>query len=178
MAGTLTRWDPFAELGELRTRFDRMFDEWLTAASAHGRRRSTSCARTAIWSSALTSRDQARGGQDRGRGRHPHGLWVSTRSARRRRTSIYVRRERRYGSFSRSMALPGGRRCQEHHGIDARRRRRGDDPAPQGGDQGDGRVRASRPHPATLFGARGRPRPLRRRNRPPPGRALVQSAVG
>jgi len=26
MAGTLTRWDPFAELGELRTRFDRMFD--------------------------------------------------------------------------------------------------------------------------------------------------------
>ena len=29
MAGTLTRWDPFAELGELRTRFDRMFDEWL-----------------------------------------------------------------------------------------------------------------------------------------------------
>ena len=26
---TLTRWDPFAELGELRTRFDRMFDGWL-----------------------------------------------------------------------------------------------------------------------------------------------------
>ena len=29
MPGTLTRWDPFAELGELRSRFDRMFDEWL-----------------------------------------------------------------------------------------------------------------------------------------------------
>ena len=29
MAGTLTRWEPFAELGELRSRFDRMFDEWL-----------------------------------------------------------------------------------------------------------------------------------------------------
>lgn len=29
MAETLTRWDPFAELGELRTHFDRMFDGWL-----------------------------------------------------------------------------------------------------------------------------------------------------
>jgi Hsp20/alpha crystallin family len=29
MPGTLTRWDPFVELGELRSRFDRMFDEWL-----------------------------------------------------------------------------------------------------------------------------------------------------
>ena len=28
MAGTLTRWDPFAELSELRTRFDRMFDQF------------------------------------------------------------------------------------------------------------------------------------------------------
>jgi len=27
MAGALTRWDPFAELGELRSRFDRAFDE-------------------------------------------------------------------------------------------------------------------------------------------------------
>jgi HSP20 family protein len=28
MAGSLTRWDPFAELGELRCRFDRLFDDW------------------------------------------------------------------------------------------------------------------------------------------------------
>jgi HSP20 family protein len=27
MAGVLTRWDPFAEIGELRSRFDRVFDE-------------------------------------------------------------------------------------------------------------------------------------------------------
>jgi hypothetical protein len=27
MPGALARWDPFAELSELRTRFDRMFDE-------------------------------------------------------------------------------------------------------------------------------------------------------
>ena len=28
MAGTLTRWDPFSELRELRSRFDRLFDDW------------------------------------------------------------------------------------------------------------------------------------------------------
>jgi len=27
MAGALTRWDPFAEIGELRSRLDRVFDE-------------------------------------------------------------------------------------------------------------------------------------------------------
>ena len=27
MPGTLTRWEPFAELGGLRSRFDRMFDD-------------------------------------------------------------------------------------------------------------------------------------------------------
>ena len=31
MAGTLTRWDPFAELGELRTRLDRMFNDLIVA---------------------------------------------------------------------------------------------------------------------------------------------------
>ena len=29
MAGSLTRWEPFAELGELRSRFDRTFGDWL-----------------------------------------------------------------------------------------------------------------------------------------------------
>jgi HSP20 family protein len=28
MPRALTRWDPFAELSDLRTRLDRMFDEW------------------------------------------------------------------------------------------------------------------------------------------------------
>ena len=27
MAGALTRWDPFAEIAELRSRLDRVFDE-------------------------------------------------------------------------------------------------------------------------------------------------------
>ena len=63
------------------------------------------------------------------------------------------------------MALLGVRRFQEHHGFDARRRRRGDDPAPQGGDQGDGhhhtdriltRLRRSGPT-ATASAARAAP---------------------
>jgi hypothetical protein len=28
MPGALTRWEPFAELAELRSRFDRMFDDF------------------------------------------------------------------------------------------------------------------------------------------------------
>ena len=88
----------------------------------------------------------------------------------------YVRRERRYGSFSRSMALPAG--------VDAKNITA----SPR-----DGVVEVTIPLPkeatketvtitptgsSHAFGARGRPRPLWRRGRPPPGRALVQSAVG
>ena len=31
MAGALTRWDPFAELAELRSRFDRLLEDFATA---------------------------------------------------------------------------------------------------------------------------------------------------
>ena len=40
MAGALTRWDPFAEIAELR-RFDRVFDEPGDHRRARGGRRST-----------------------------------------------------------------------------------------------------------------------------------------
>ena len=108
MAGTLTRWDPFAELGELRTRFDRMFDEL-----ADGRERA--------WTPAI---DVVR---DNGNlvvradipGIKPEEvkieveddiLTVSGEHEERKeeKDKHYVRRERRYGSFSRSMALPAG----------------------------------------------------------------------
>ena len=108
MAGTLTRWDPFAELGELRTRFDRMFDEWL---DGHERE----------WTPAI---DVVR---DDGNlvvhaelpGIKPEEvrieveddiLTVSGEHEERKeeKDKHYVRRERRYGSFSRSMALPPG----------------------------------------------------------------------
>ena len=107
MAGTLTRWDPFAELSELRTRFDRMFDQF------DGRER--------VWTPAI---DVVR---DDGNlvihaelpGIKPEEvkieveddiLTVSGEHEERKdeKEKSYVRRERRYGSFSRSMALPPG----------------------------------------------------------------------
>jgi HSP20 family protein len=106
MPGTLTRWDPFAEFGELR--FDRMFDEWLD-----GRERA--------WTPAI---DVVR---DDGHlvvradlpGIKPEEvkievdddiLTISGEHEERKEDTDkdYVRRERRYGSFSRSVALPGG----------------------------------------------------------------------
>lgn len=35
MPGTPTRWEPFAELGELRSRFDRMFEDMFMNAQPH-----------------------------------------------------------------------------------------------------------------------------------------------
>jgi HSP20 family protein len=107
MAGTLTRWDPFAELSELRSRFDRLFDQ----LDGHER----------VWTPAI---DVVR---DNGNlvvhaelpGIKPEEvkieveddiLTVSGEHEERKdqKDQQYVRRERRYGSFSRSMALPPG----------------------------------------------------------------------
>ncbi len=107
MAGTLTRWDPFDELSELRSRFDRMFDQF------DGRER--------MWTPAI---DVTR---DNGNlvihaelpGIKPEEvkieveddiLTVSGEHEEREdeEEKHFVRRERRYGSFSRSMALPAG----------------------------------------------------------------------
>jgi HSP20 family protein len=108
LAGTLTRWDPFAELGELRTRFDRLFDEWL---DGHER----------AWTPAI---DVVR---DDGHlvvhadlpGIKPEEVKIEVeddiltifdehKETTERTDKHYVRRERRYGSFRRSMALPPG----------------------------------------------------------------------
>jgi HSP20 family protein len=108
MAGALTRWDPFAELSELRTRFDRMFDEW-----QGGRERA--------WTPAI---DVVR---EEGHlvvpadlpGIKPEEVKIEVeddvltvsgehQENKEDKDKNYVRRERRYGSFSRSMALPAG----------------------------------------------------------------------
>jgi HSP20 family protein len=108
MAGTLTRWEPFAELGELRSRFDRMFEEWLD-----GRERA--------WTPAI---DVVR---DDGHlvvradipGIKPEEVKIEVadniltvsgehEESKEEKDKQYIRRERRYGSFSRSMALPPG----------------------------------------------------------------------
>ncbi len=107
MAGTLTRWDPFGELSELRARFDRIVDQF------DGRER--------VWTPAI---DVVR---DDGNlvihadlpGIKPEDVKIEVeddiltvsgehRESTEEKGKNYVRRERRYGSFSRSMALPAG----------------------------------------------------------------------
>jgi HSP20 family protein len=122
MPGTLTRWEPFAELGELRSRFDRMFDD-LT----DGRERA--------WTPAVDVE------RDNGNivvradvpGIKPEEvkieieddiLTVSGEHEERteEKDKHFLRRERRYGSFSRSMALPPGVEAKKikaktHNGV-------------------------------------------------------------
>jgi len=106
--GLLTRWDPFAELGELRTRFDRLFDEMV-----EGRPRA--------WTPAIDVVRENGNLVVRGDipGIKPEEvkieveddiLTVSGEHEERKeeKDKHYVRRERRYGAFHRSMALPAG----------------------------------------------------------------------
>lgn len=122
MPGALSRWDPFTEFGELRSRFDRVFDEL-----AERRERA--------WTPAI---DVIR---DNGNlvlrvdipGITPEEvkieiaddtLTVSGEHEERKeeKEKDYVRRERRYGSFRRSMALPAGVKAEQiqaktHDGV-------------------------------------------------------------
>src|SRR5271169_170124 len=108
MAGTVTRWEPFAELGELRSRFDRMFDGLL-----EGRERA--------WMPAIdVERDNdnliVRADAP---GIKPDQVKIEVEDdiltisgeheeRKEEKDKHFLRRERRYGSFSRSMALPAG----------------------------------------------------------------------
>ena len=122
MAGTLTRWDPFTELGELRTRFDRLFDEWLD-----GRERAWTPAIDVVREDGhLVVRADLPGIK-------PEEVKIEveddilTVSGEHRESKVekdkrYVRRERRYGSFSRSMTLPKGVTAKDikartHNGV-------------------------------------------------------------
>lgn len=107
MAGALTRWEPFAELGELRSRLDRMLGEL------------TDGERT--WMPAIDVE------RDNGNlvvradvpGIKPDEVKIEVQNdiltvsgsheeSKESKDKHYLRRERRYGSFSRSMALPTG----------------------------------------------------------------------
>jgi HSP20 family protein len=108
MRATLTRWEPFAELGELRSRFDHIFDEVVSD-------------RERVWAPSI---DVVR---DNGNmvlradlpGIKPDEvkiefeddiLTVSGAHEERKeeKDKHFLCRERRYGSFSRTMALPAG----------------------------------------------------------------------
>jgi HSP20 family protein len=108
MPGALTRWEPFAELGELRTRFDRMFDEltdgrqreWTPAVDVE-RHNGNLVVRADV--PGIKPEEVKIEVQD-------DILTVSGEHEERKeeKDKRFLRRERRYGSFSRSMALPPG----------------------------------------------------------------------
>ena len=128
---------PFAELGELRSRFDRMFDEF-----ADGRERAWTPAVDVVRNNGnLALRVDIPGIKPEEVKIEVEDdiLTVSTEheESKEEKDKNYVRRERRYRSFSRSMALPPDVEAKSIKDPGARRRRRRDDPAPQGGE-GDG----------------------------------------
>jgi HSP20 family protein len=106
MPSTLTRWDPFAELAELRSRFERLFDD------AEHRGMWTPAIDLVRENGHLVVRADVPGikpeeieievedGMLTLSGKHEE----STEETDER----YVRRERRYGAFSRRLPLPEG----------------------------------------------------------------------
>ena len=122
MPGTLTRWDPFAELSELRTRFGRLFDEWQSGSE----RAWTPAIDVVREDGHLVVRADLPGVK-------PEEVKIEveddilTVSGEHRESKVekdkrYVRRERRYGSFSRSMTLPKGVTAKDikartHNGV-------------------------------------------------------------
>jgi HSP20 family protein len=107
MAGTLTRWDPFAELSELRTRFDRMFDQF-----DGSERKWTPAVDVVREDGNLVVHAELPGIKPEEVKIEVEDdiLTVSAEHEERKdeKDKHYVRRERRYGSFSRSVALPPG----------------------------------------------------------------------
>jgi HSP20 family protein len=108
MPGTLTRWDPFTELGELRSRLDRMFDERLGVRE----REWTPAIDVVRVDGHLVVRADLPGIK-------PEEVKIEVEDdiltvfgehteGKEEKDEGYVRRERRYGSFRRSMALPPG----------------------------------------------------------------------
>src|ERR1035437_1573191 len=108
MPGTLTRWYPFAELGELRSRFDRMFDEF-----SYGRERAWTPAIDVVRENGnLVVRADIPGIK-------PEEVKIEVEDDiltvsgeheehKQEKDNDYVRRERRYGCFHRTMTLPSG----------------------------------------------------------------------
>src|ERR1035437_778540 len=108
MAGALTRWEPFAELSELRSRFDHIFD-----GLVEGRQRECTLAIDVVRDSGnLVVRADIPGIKPEEVKVEVEDDILTVSGEHEERTEEkdkhYLRRERRYGSFSRSMALPPG----------------------------------------------------------------------
>jgi HSP20 family protein len=103
MTGALTRWEPFAELGELRARLDRMF------GMADDRMPAIDIMRD---DGNLVVRADAPGMKpDEVKIEIEDGILTLSgehEESKNEKEGDYVRRERSYGAFSRSLALPAG----------------------------------------------------------------------
>jgi HSP20 family protein len=109
MANALTRWRPFTEFGDLHTRLDRLFEDVV----ASGERRD--------WTAAVDviKKDDKLVVRADMPGLKPEDIKIKVEDdiltvsgeheeSEEEKDENFVRRERRYGSFSRSMALPSG----------------------------------------------------------------------
>jgi HSP20 family protein len=113
MPSALTRWEPFAELGELRSRLDRVFDElWDGRTLAAGKRVFRPPIDVVRENGNLVLRADVPGIK-------PDEVKVEIeddvltvsgehREKREEEGKHYIYRERSYGSFERSLALPPG----------------------------------------------------------------------
>jgi HSP20 family protein len=108
MAGTLTRWEPFAELADLRSRFDRMLGELADG----GEREWMPAIDVMRENGNLVVRADVPGIK-------PEEITVQVdddmltlsgkhEESKSEQKGDFMRRERRYGAFSRSMSLPKG----------------------------------------------------------------------
>ncbi len=108
MPGTPTRWDPHGELADLRSRFDRMFGDW----GALGGREFLPAIDVERDDGSLIVRADVPGFR-------PDEISIEVEDemltiagkheeAKETKGKHYLRQERRYGSFSRSIALPAG----------------------------------------------------------------------
>lgn len=114
MPTSLTRWRPFAELDELRSRMDRMFEEFMGHEPWPARKAATWAPAVDVHRSdgTLIVRADVPGFKPEEvsveveddvltvSGKHEESEEEEKRD--------YVRRERRYGEFCRSIALPDG----------------------------------------------------------------------
>jgi HSP20 family protein len=109
MASALTRWRPFTDFGDLHTRLDRLFEDVV----ASGERRDWTAAVDIIKRNGnlVVRADMP--------GLEPDDIKIKVEDdiltvsgeheeSKEEKDEDFVRRERRYGSFSRSIALPAG----------------------------------------------------------------------
>ncbi len=108
MPGTLTRFDPMVEFGELRSRFDRMFGDWIDSRD----HTVTPAIDVVRENGNLVLRADLPGIT-------PDEVKIEVKNdiltlsgeheeRKEEKDKQYLRRERRYGSFYRAVALPPG----------------------------------------------------------------------